>query len=143
MQLFFSVLSVLYVAALFLLAGSPVTKGLASYNPYSLLHIPLYGIMSLLFFFSVTPVKCRQVPRGGVSLRRPRINLIRQCLVVGLIALVIAVADEYRQSFISTRFASAGDVLLDLVGIVLSMVLTLRFFKTKAFVTADAPDDRG
>jgi VanZ family protein len=52
------------------------------------------------------------------------------------------VADEYRQSFISTRFASAGDVLLDLVGIVLSMVLILRLFKTKVLVTADAPDDR-
>ncbi len=129
MQLFFRILSLVYVAAIFLLADSPVARGLASFNRYSLLHIPIYGIMNLLLFFSITPVKFRQILQGGISIRTPRINLKRYCFIVGGIALGVAIADEYHQSFITTRDASAGDVLLDLVGILLSMVLILRFFK--------------
>ena len=129
MQLIFRILSLVYVAAIFLLANSPIVKGLAPFNPYSLLHIPLYGIMSALLFFSIAPVKPGQISQGDVSIRTPRINLKRYYFIAGLIALAVGIADEYHQSFIPGRIASVGDVLLDLVGIILSMVLTLRFYE--------------
>ena len=129
MRLFFRIISLVYVAAIFLLANSPIVKGLAPFNPYSLLHIPLYGIMSFLLFFSIAPAGLTKVPRGEVSIRRPRINLIRYCFIAGLIALAVGIADEYHQSFIPGRIASVGDVLLDLAGIILSMAM-IRFFYT-------------
>jgi hypothetical protein len=129
MQLFFRILSIIYVAAIFLLADSSVTKNLASFNRYSLLHIPLYGIMSLLLFFSIAPVKRAQIPHRDVSIQTPPINPKSYCFIAGLIALGVAIADEYHQSFISIRLASESDVFLDLVGISLSMVLIFRFYK--------------
>jgi VanZ family protein len=129
MQLFFRILSLIYVAAVFLLADSSTARSLASFNRYSLLHIPLYGIMSVLIFFSIAPVKPGQISQGDVSIRLPRLDLKRYCFIAGVIALGVAVADEYCQSFISTRAASSGDVLLDLVGIILSMLLTMQFFR--------------
>jgi len=129
MPILFRVLLLLYVAVIFLLTDSSAAKVLASYNHYSLLHVPLYGIMSLLLFLSMTPVKFSQSPRGNISIRANRNDLKRSCFIAGLIALGVAVADEYYQSYIPIRSASASDVFLDLVGISLSLVLILRFFK--------------
>jgi hypothetical protein len=143
MHIFFRVLSLFYVAAVFLLADSSAAKGLATVNRFSLLHIPLYGIMSLLLFLSITPVKFTQIAGRRLSIRTPRINLKLHCFIAGVIALGVAVADEYCQSFISTRAASAGDVLLDLVGIILSLVLVRRFYKSNALFTPDATDIQG
>ena len=134
MQLFFRIISLIYVAAIFLLANSPIVKGLAPFNPYSLLHIPLYGIMSVFIFFSIAPVKAGHNSQGDVSIRTARIRLKRYCFIAGLIALAVGIADEYHQSFIPTRTASAGDVLLDLVGIILSMLLTMQFLKNYSLV---------
>ena len=51
-QLLFSILSLAYIAGIFLLADSPVVADIAPFNPYSLLHIPLYGILTLLLILS-------------------------------------------------------------------------------------------
>lgn len=114
MRLFFILLSLGYISAIFFLADSPVVSSLASFNPYSLLHIPVYGVLAFLLVFSISPVK---------------INLARQnrrrnhFLVAGLIALGVAIADEFHQSFIPSRTASISDIVLDLIGIILALLL--------------------
>jgi len=56
-NLFFAFLSAAYIAAIFLLADSPMVSALSAFNPYSLLHIPLYGILSILLILTVTPFR--------------------------------------------------------------------------------------
>ena len=41
----------------FIFADSSVVSTLAAFNPYSLLHIPLYGILTVLLIFSFMPLK--------------------------------------------------------------------------------------
>ncbi len=57
MRLFFTILSIVYIAGIFLFADSSVVSTLSSFNPYSLLHIPLYGILTFLLIFSFVPLK--------------------------------------------------------------------------------------
>ena len=52
MSIFFSILSAAYITGIFLFADSPVVSEAAPFNPYSLLHIPLYGILTFLLIFS-------------------------------------------------------------------------------------------
>jgi VanZ family protein len=61
MRLLFSFLSIFYIAAIFLFAGAPMVSDLAPFNPYSLLHIPLYGILTVLLIFSFVPIKLNRV----------------------------------------------------------------------------------
>lgn len=117
MQLFFATLSLASISGIFLLADSPMLAKLSSLNPYSLLHIPLYGVLSILLLFSITPNK---------TIRTQQINRRNHFLVAGLIALGVAIADEYHQSFISGRTASINDVVLDLIGIVSCLFLFSR-----------------
>jgi hypothetical protein len=56
MRIFFSILSIIYIAGIFLFADSSVVSTLAAFNPYSLLHIPLYGILTVLLIFSFMPL---------------------------------------------------------------------------------------
>jgi hypothetical protein len=51
-QLRFSFLSIAYIAGIFLWADYPIVEELSAFNPYSLLHIPLYGILTLLLILS-------------------------------------------------------------------------------------------
>lgn len=55
MRVFFSILSIVYIAGIFLWADSPVVSDLGYFNPYSLLHIPLYAILTVLLIFSFFP----------------------------------------------------------------------------------------
>ncbi len=64
MNLFFSILSVAYIAGIFLFADSPVVSDIAAFNPYSLLHIPLYGVLTILIILSLLPPRL-------LSLNRP------------------------------------------------------------------------
>jgi len=57
--------------------------------------------------------------------------LITRFLVVGFIALIVAIADEIHQAYVPGRDASVTDVLLDVVGISLALFLFFRFLKTK------------
>jgi hypothetical protein len=137
---FFSVLSLAYIAGIFLLADSPVVSDVAPFNPYSLLHIPLYGILTLLLILSFTPFKLRVIKRGNRANLRNQpnatnstnpINTInprssRNFFIAGLIALVVAVADEIHQAYIPSRQASVTDVFLDIVGIILCIVFIKR-----------------
>jgi hypothetical protein len=123
----FSILSLSYIAAIFLLADSPVVSDIAAFNPYSLLHIPLYGILTLLLIFSTG--SSISIHRGDSTNSTNPINPInsRNLFIAGLIALVVAVADEIHQAYIPNRNASIIDVLLDVIGIGLCVLLARRF----------------
>ena len=108
-RLFFSLLSVMYVTAIFLFAGSPIVRDNSQFNPYSILHIPLYGVLTVLLDRSF---------RGAGSFR---------LLLPAIIALGVAIADEVNQSFTPGRDGTVTDVLLDLVGIGLVVFLRFRF----------------
>jgi len=139
MRFFFSILSTIYIAAIFLLADSPVVSDLAPFNPYSLLHIPLYGILTLLLIFSFLPLELKgkvpnspEVHRLSISLRT-RVNTLMHFLIPALIASGVGIGDEIHQAYIPSRDASIIDVFLDLIGISLVIIITKRltpkFFK--------------
>jgi len=107
----FRLFSIAYVAGIFLFADSSVVSDLAPFNPYSLLHIPLYGILTLLLFFSFVPSKSHST----------------RFLIVGLVATMIGVADEIHQAYIPGRNASVSDVFLDVVGIGLCLFVIKHF----------------
>jgi hypothetical protein len=149
-RLIFTFLSIVYIAGIFLCADSPVVSVLAPFNPYSLLHIPLYGILTVLLIFSFSPFNLKtNVPngpnvlnvlnlpcemqslfhRGDPNGQRIKTSTRVRFLISGFIALIVAIADEIHQSFIPTRDASITDVFLDAVGIVLVIYLILWFYK--------------
>jgi len=141
MNILFLFISCIYVAGIFLMAGSSVVSQVSTFNPYSLLHIPLYGILAFLLYFSFSPVKCRSlflrkgpgshnrlpITNGGAKRSKNAINQQRNATAAlvkaGLIASVIAIADEWHQSFIPSRDGSFSDVFLDIGGIVLALFL--------------------
>ena len=98
-----------------------MVSNLAPFNPYSLLHIPLYAILTFLLIFSVSPLKSNQINQ----------RKILKFLFPGLTALVVAIADEIHQSFIPNRDASITDVFLDFVGIILALLLIYQIYKNK------------
>jgi hypothetical protein len=161
MRLLFTILSIAYIAGIFLFADSSVVSTLAAFNPYSLLHIPLYGVLTVLLIFSFIPIT--QLPVNSLN-RRNQINqrnlsrLSRSesvrgemrslfhwdqmnqrnqrnwknfFLLPGGIASVVAIADEIHQAYVPGRDASITDVLLDLVGIILVLFFFFRLLKTK------------
>lgn len=153
---FFALLSAAYIAGIFFLADSPVVSSLSAFNPCSLLHIPLYGILALLLILTITPfglygslfsalrsplMKRSDDPNflNGLSVQRslgidasPRQRICAstrgRILLSGFIAFLIGVADECYQSSIPSREASMTDVLLDGVGTLLAVVLMLQLF---------------
>ena len=132
MRLIFSILSIAYIAGIFLFADSSVVSTLSSFNPYSLLHIPLYGILTFLLIFSFMPLKFNPTNQKN------QINQINQrnfYLIPGGIALIVAIADEIHQAYVPGREASITDVLLDLVGIILVLFFAFRLFETKTSIT--------
>jgi VanZ family protein len=122
MNIFFTTLSVAYIAGIFLFADSTVVSDIATFNPFSLLHIPLYGILTLLLHFSFSPFKGNPLIKA---------NLFR-FLIVGLIASGVAIADEIHQVYIPGRDASTVDVLLDILGISLCIFLIQRIKHSSA-----------
>jgi VanZ family protein len=126
MRLFFTFLSIIYITGIFLFADSSVVSDLSSFNPYSLLHIPLYGILTFLLIFSFVPLKFNPTNPSN-----PRARF----LLPGGIALIIAIADEIHQVYVPGRDASVTDVLLDLCGIALVLFFFFRLLKTKTSST--------
>jgi VanZ family protein len=112
MNPFFAFLSAAYIFCIVYLASSPFVSLVAKFNPYSLLHIPLYGILTILLLLSFAS--------------RPGSSHTSRYSIAAWVAIAVAVLDEYLQSFISSREASVGDVLLDILGIALVMVLARR-----------------
>jgi len=132
MRLLCTILSIAYIAMIFLWADSPVVSDLAPFNPYSLLHIPLYGILTFLLIFSFFPLKFKR--NDPNDLNEPNdLNASSpiRFIIPGVISLIVAIADEIHQSFIPTRDASILDVFLDFVGIVLVLFLVYRLAKGK------------
>jgi VanZ family protein len=121
-QIFFSLLSICYIAAIFILAGSPIVRSLSLFNPYSLLHIPFYGILTLLLIFSFMPFKFNS--------RNSR-NSRNHLFVAALFALIVAIADEIHQAYVPGRDASLTDVLLDMAGIGIVIFFTSQLFRKK------------
>jgi hypothetical protein len=137
MRCLFIILSIAYIAGIFLLANSSVVSDLSTFNPYSILHIPLYGILTVLLILSIAPMKLRvnrnDDSRNPLNSNNPSnsTNLKTHFLLPGGIALIIAIADEIHQAYVPGRDASVTDVLLDLVGIALVLFLTFRLLKTR------------
>ena len=134
MRLLFTILSIVYIAGIFLFADSSVVSDLSSFNPYSLLHIPLYGILTVLLLLSFVPIT--QLPVNSLSQRnqmdqRNQRNQINFYLFPGFIASVVAITDEIHQAYVPGRDASITDVLLDLLGIILVLFFAFRLLKTK------------
>jgi hypothetical protein len=139
-RIFFSILSVCYIAAIFILAGAPVADSWSDFNPYSLLHIPLYGIMTLLLVCSLVPIPqvLKHRPfRPGNDPTRPRTRgtagLKPRLFAAAAIAGVVGIFDEVHQFYVPGRDASVGDVVLDMVGIALALLLCWILFKARPF----------
>jgi len=98
-----------------------MVSDLSTFNPYSLLHIPLYGILTVLLIFSSARFKIKTVSKINST------NSTNLLAAAGLIAFIVAMADEIHQVFIPGRNASITDVLLDMLGIIL--VLFFAFTK--------------
>jgi hypothetical protein len=136
-RIFFSILSLFYIAAIFILAGSPVVDTLSEFNPYSLLHIPLYGILAFLLIFSMVPVTrgFKEVSIQPSDSTRPRsrgsIDLRSRLFIAGAIALAVSIFDEVHQLSVPGRQGSASDVVLDITGIAIALLLCFRLFKTR------------
>ena len=134
MSIFFRALSAAYIAGIFLLADSPMVSDVATFNPYSLLHIPLYGILTLLLILSFPPQRKRFVnptnsinPTNSSNPSNPSNSInSRNLLIAGIIAFVVAIADEIHQAYLPNRNASVIDVFLDVVGTVLCILVIRR-----------------
>jgi hypothetical protein len=121
-----------------------VVSDLAPFNPYSLLHIPLYGILTIFLIFSFLPLKLKdnvpnatpvtQLPNDLMTKSYNTINSINQnlgLLLAGLISFGVAIADEIHQAYIPSRDASIIDIFLDLIGITLVLFLFQLYKKRK------------
>jgi len=137
MNLIFAFLSVAYIFVIFFFADSSAVSAVAPYNPFSLLHIPLYGILTILIVFALVPFnsfpfsRIRTINRNESSVTN-RINATNghnRFLIAGFISILVALADEYHQVFIPTREGSLTDVLLDVAGIVLAILFTFRLYR--------------
>jgi hypothetical protein len=134
----FAILSLFYIAAIFILAGSPVVDTLSEFNLYSLLHIPLFGILAFLLIFSMVPVQLgfknasiQPSPDATGLQSKGTVNLKSRLFIAGAIALVVGILDEIHQLYVPGRDGSASDVVLDLAGIVIALFLCFRLFKTR------------
>lgn len=108
----FAPLVILYVLGILILPWLMPERVLNHlWNPYNLLHIPLYGILVVLLRFALLPppLDSKLIPNGFSSYILP-----------GMIAFLIGILDEVNQMFIPGRDASLVDVFLNATGIGLS-----------------------
>ena len=109
------------MAALFTLSaipgGSPgeapdgLARSLAWIPPslQNLLHLPAYGVLTILWFRALTPF----LPRGwaiGTSL---------------VLTIAYGLVDEWHQAYVPGRFPSATDLLADALGALIAAALCL------------------
>jgi VanZ family protein len=131
MRFLFSIFSIAYIAGIFLFADSSMVSDLSTFNPYSLLHIPLYGILTVLLIFSCARFKIKTT--NPINSTNPT-NLLA---IAGFIAFFVAMADEIHQAYIPGRDASITDVLLDMVGIILVLFFAFRLYKTRSSIIGE------
>ncbi len=110
----YALFSAAYIFIIFFFADSGSVSRIEKFNPYSLLHIPLYGLLTFLLLLSFCT--------GGGQYTRKRVT------GAGVIAGVVGALDEFHQIFIPTRDGSLGDVFLDIVGTVLAILIFTRIY---------------
>lgn len=81
-------------------------------------HFVGYGTVSLGFFYSWRQTLCRMAVQHWTLWRRASV------LAVGC-TLLIAIADEFHQSFLPTRTSSPIDVCIDLFGAIIAQLMLL------------------
>jgi len=116
------ILSAVYISCIFILPGLISQQTMEQiWNPWSLLHIPLYGILMVLLAFAFLPslVNSKMASFNPFSLLLP-----------GGIATLVGILDEVSQSFFPYRDASVMDVFLDVCGIVL-MALSINYWQKR------------
>ena len=74
-------------------------------------HVTIYTILSLLLY--------RSIAIGSPNFRS------RNVLLTFVLGVLYAASDEYHQSFVASRGASAADVLMDSYGVLVGLVLSL------------------
>lgn len=109
---FFSILSAIYIAGIFLIPNPDVVSMVSPFNPLSLLHIPLYGILTILLSLSFIPLNYKR-----------EVLIMKPLLLSGLISFLVGIADEIYQSQLPYRNASITDLILDLVGIIFAIII--------------------
>jgi len=112
MNPFFTVLSAAYIFGIFFLADSSAASQIGEFNPYSLLHIPLYGVLTGLLLLAIAS--------------EPGTNFAYRYHLAAWMAVAVGILDEYHQTFIPSRDGSVGDVFLDILGVVLVVILARR-----------------
>ncbi len=138
MRVFFVILSIAYISGIFLLADSPVISSLSPFNPYSLLHIPIYGVLAILLILSLNPPDKpdklnkldkldRQKDQKDQINQTDQIDENNHLLSVFLISIGVALADEVYQSFIPNRDASIIDIFLDILGVGIALFFSKNF----------------
>ena len=108
----FTILSAAYIFGIFFLADSPAVSQIGEFNPHSLLHIPLYGVLTGLLLLAVAS--------------KPGTNFAIRYHLAAWIAVTVGILDEYYQAFIPSREGSVGDVFLDIMGVILVVILARR-----------------
>ena len=74
----------------------------------NLLHVPLFGVLQFLWLQALTRMK----------------RTVRKAVVISLpICLVYACLDELHQMFVPGRYASLADILLNVTGVILGVLL--------------------
>ena len=127
-NLIFIILSSVYITFIFLLSDSSVALSISVFNPFSLLHIPLYGILTLLINLAIRPCSSKKNDTKISSLNKEN-RFDFYLWVPALIALVVAIFDEFYQFYIPERNASLTDIILDIIGIALVSLFFKKFNK--------------
>ena len=109
---FFAILSAAYIFGIFFFADSNLVRQINVLNPMSILHIPLYGILTILLVLALQAGQMNHSKRGYI--------------IASLVAMAVAALDEFCQSFIPSREASITDILLDVIGICLGVLFSWR-----------------
>ena len=119
----FSISSVIYISCIFILPRLIPQQAMEQvWNPWSILHIPLYGVLMVLLTFAFLP--------NLVNSKASSFNPF-SLLLPGGIATLVGILDEVNQIFIPYRDASITDVFLDMGGIVLVALLIIYWQKRK------------
>ena len=84
------------------------------WNPYSLLHIPMYGVLMMLLTLTFEP---------RIFSQRRRSSGVSFVFLSGGIATAVGILDEFQKTYIPYCNASVTDVLLDIIGIALLVIL--------------------
>ena len=122
MNLLFTIISCIYIAGIFLLADLATRTQLRTLNLYSLAHIPLYGVLTILLILAFRKRKENETDRMNPP------NLI-SLLLPCFIALFVAILDEIHQASVPSRDASPIDVFLDAVGTGLAILLYIHWLR--------------